>query len=426
MIRHSTKKLCYFYLSIVIVIVISILISGCVAENQKSREVITVQEKKNDTDSKFLQTNDTSVKDTNLSNFDTNNISLDNCKLLNEIERDECYLNKAKTMNDFSICKKIVSSDVTDKCYSELAQISKNSSELCFEIRDSGRRQECYFLVAVKFNDSSFCKRISDLALLRKCSQQISSKCYAYDNVAQINRCLSLELNNSVLCENDELCLIDFAVKSNNILTCDLISNEETNKACLTLTSGDDYCAGIKDLKKRYNCYDIAANLSNNMQFCNMIDSSTLLHKDCYIRTVINQKKSHLCDNVYAPHNRKVDYVNECYLKYALTNNDVNACLNISIRMDRIPCITKVAYGLNDPTICNYVETLTEKTRCYGNIVYGDKELDANKCIAIEITEWKHNCLITSAFRTKNETLCMQIDKTTYPDTYQRCVSSAK
>ncbi|MEM3372953.1 MAG: hypothetical protein QXF76_01930, partial [Candidatus Anstonellales archaeon] len=240
---HSKSNSIIFFA--IILSLFLIVFSACVGEPQKSREVVNVEEEKMPSQSNIDQSS------LELNKSVENESSKNECRYLSEVEKDNCYFEKAVTERNVSFCNAIVSYDLKDKCYSRIALLSKQNIEYCFEVRDSSKRQECYYSVATTFNESSFCKRISDLALLRKCMENIKSSCYLLTTGDEVNKCLSLEVNNSLLCEGNEDCLLEFSIKFNNILTCDSISSELNNKACLTIVSGSDYCVGIKDLTNR-------------------------------------------------------------------------------------------------------------------------------------------------------------------------------
>ncbi len=398
----------YTLVLLVMLVLIIIHISGCFsAEQPKSREILKVKETKEiKNQSENTQINLTEEEKKPFTCAEIENIP----------EKDACYRKAAIDSKNETECKKIYSKTVRDSCYMGLATSSDSKKELCFLVEDADVREECYFNVGITFKDISFCKRLSNSLLLKRCVQENFPICNSLLSEEEINKCLSIRANSYEICGSNVDCLIEYANNYKDLKACDNISNISEQRACYSLASDSDYCASLTGFE-RDKCYFIAGSNSEKISFCKQINPRLKYAQQCIDNAAIKSKNFSLC------HEHEDSFTrNECYYNYALTSLDYTACEAITVQIDKVPCFQKIAYATSNPSICNYIENSAEQSRCYGNIIFGEKKYSLDACNKILSNIWKATCITNYAFAHKDASACQLILE---DELRQECIQKA-
>jgi hypothetical protein len=195
------------HLKILALIVLSILILGCVAEQPTTtaepRETVTPkatrkpprQPRKTTTTTlrpdiqEFRKAKETgsidycgNIESPRLRDTCMRDIALNtnNLRLCDSIQtqsiKDTCYYRIALNRTDSGICDQIVNSRLKELCpemCDSVKAVQKDNIDACDKLQEQAR-DSCYFGIAVNRKDSSICSKISNKNMLKNCKSKAS------------------------------------------------------------------------------------------------------------------------------------------------------------------------------------------------------------------------------------------------------------
>lgn len=77
-------------------------------------------------------------------------------------DKDACYAEYARNMNDATICDKITDINQKDNCYSNFANKLVDAS-FCEKMRVVTSKDGCYFNIAMRLQDKTYCDKIAGI-----------------------------------------------------------------------------------------------------------------------------------------------------------------------------------------------------------------------------------------------------------------------
>ena len=182
-------------------------------------------------------------------------------KIQNELDTDGCYESIGVALNDLSICDKIQRQDVENWCYYEIA-IKRTDLSICDDkIQDLSLKDLCYSSIGTILNDSSICNKIQS-------GQETKDYCYEYVGMA---------LNDLSLCEriqrqyNKDGCYRSVGVALNDLSICEKIQNPDIKNWCNAVIRKDaSLCNEIQNEPEIYKlacCREVGI-LLNDSSVC--------------------------------------------------------------------------------------------------------------------------------------------------------------
>ena len=401
-----------FELGLLAVLLALVIVSGC-TDQKSSRNVVDVNDSGSGTPKDTASDTDTGTTDT------VDITKPTGCAAFELIaDKDNCYYEKAVDTLNPEQCKEILNSETKDSCYFELAKKSYENRELCFKIKDSDSQDSCYYSIATGFNYSKFCNRIGNEVTMLKCMQELYPNCYSFLSTEDTNRCLSIRTSNYSICGGNTDCLLSYAKELSDLSACSQIEKKGEKSACTSIVMKTDYCSSLSDFD-RDSCYYYLGVYTSNPRDCDNINPRQKIYEQCFTRVAVDSKNMSICKNL-----KDYEKQNTCYYSYALNYSDYVACQNLSTRIERIPCLQKVAYATNNPAICNNIDAnVGEQTTCYSNIIFGDRPYTVEQCAQLTLTTWKNKCLSTLAFRNKDASACEFIEQA---DEKESCLRNAE
>ena len=180
-------------------------------------------------------------------------------------QRDECYFDVAITYNqDGSICNKIQEQELRDHCYRGVAIRLKDNPYICEKIEEQRWKDSCYQSVSKSKQDLAICEEIKNKI----------SKDSCYRGVAKSKQ-------DSAICEKIE----------------DKISKDSCYQSVAKSKQDLSVCEEIKEQRLRGSCHSSVAKIKQAISNCEKFKN--LHDKDaCYKEEAVSQKESFLCQKI--------------------------------------------------------------------------------------------------------------------------------
>ncbi|MEM3399700.1 MAG: hypothetical protein QXP42_02620 [Candidatus Micrarchaeia archaeon] len=375
-----------------ILLLILILLAGCMQKEEKKPTPVII-----------------------VMNATQNATILEGCEAKSGINRDYCYLLKARDESAVEECGKIDNASLRDNCIYTFAE---KDPKLCDTLSNASRRDSCMMDAAIRLNDSSYCSGIGNEVLRAKCIERfVEPPCKELEGYERIV-CLA-SLGDIGKCEEAgakiDSCYYEVALNNSNSSICGEISNDVFRHVCLSILGNITACDGLEYMKRDF-CYEKFAEETLNESLCDKILTSTY-SVPCYMNLAVSKKKPSLC----AKPEREKDN-DDCYRAVAFVTN-VSVCANIKRDVERDLCRFDIAKSRNDPSVCNYLENNVWRDTCYRTIILTRQyKYDAEACGRVLNPTWKDHCYYENAVLNKNASICEQIE---YYLTKQLCVRNA-
>jgi len=285
------------------------------------------------------------------------------CESYSGEERDWCYAFAANIRADPELCNKIVSHEIIEECFEEVAP-EINDPEKCEKLRTTYEKTSCYINVAKFHKNISYCDKISgehyscfSVVAVASLNESLCEDSTCISTIAAVKNqpdlCKEIptrNLRNEYVDIHQSAvtrCLLINAEQNNNQEICRSFTNQEDVNSCFRTmainTQDITLCKYLKDtsgVPKVTEC-----RIVNGEQICeeketflSMTDDFKILN--CYYLIAANDPKQ--CDKV-ADDSMKLR--NACYYHIAGLNNDPSICKNIVIPMtDDMTCEKYLAH----------------------------------------------------------------------------------
>lgn len=322
------------------------------------------------------------------------------------LQKDECFLNLAKSKGSVSYCDSIYSADKRDEC---IFGFAKSDGKLCDRLFASSYRSDCFLAYARAKGDFQICSKIGNDSARAACLKELSPACsFETDEVAK-GRCLAFNKSDYTFCKDTE-CKIDFAFSSREDGACNLLPENElaARYACFALArNSTSWCAraGEKLAVSDY-CYQIFALKAKDVGVCDLGSEGSQYRNSCYLTFALNGSNPTLCKNP-APEEARDD----CYLNYSVSKNEVAVCENVINSLNRAKCYIYTAKANGNPAACNKLQFGTLEpcmVQVLSNIGLGSPDY----CKDVADSLWKDKCYVVAAEKFRNQTLCAFVSDT--------------
>jgi len=329
------------------------------------------------------------------------------------------------------ICSKIDFPLERNRCYTEVARITKNP-EVCKDIDDSIFRgsEFCYSAIAYVTEDGSYCDAFQAFDQKKVCKEAVAvargdvELCDALDTVPMRESCYYLLLwknKDPAICNKIktdtgyEGCIMESAQVTGDVSRCELLEKEDypARSTCISgLVDRDYYHSGCLNVGENINrevCFDILEDvLKDFMPFretsaCNSIKNEEF--KASCIRSFVRVSGDiSLCSQIEA---NTSDWF-QCIKAAAVANNDKGACERIKNEKHRELCLMDVSIFSNDVELCRSLGSTARKDECIKYLAIANN--DASLCKETNSKEDRVWCIKHVARATQNPTICEEID----------------
>ncbi len=320
------------------------------------------------------------------------------CSSGNVLQKDECFLALAASKSDPQVCKNIYSVDKLDACYFVFAN---ESLEICKKITQTSLREICLAQNARLSKSEEICGLIADMGKRQECLGQILPRCMLL-NIEKRPLCYALEKNDYSLCEGNIACLQEYAKNTTDKNACGAITDEKERYYCLAMLEGSAQTCKQASLPAiRDWCAQKTAIALGNVNGCAVAAEGTDYRNNCYLYFAIKENDSTIC-KLSAPEERRDD----CYVNYSVRTKTVDACPKVVETLNRISCYYRAARENFMPSLCNPLQIEGQRRDCYSMSILNDNGPVPSDCQSVENLDWKDKCYRNAAYKTYNQTLC--------------------
>jgi hypothetical protein len=312
-----------------------------------------------------------------------NQSNIEECSKLNDTNKEICY--DALSGKILEACALVSDYEVKKSCTYKFAKESA-SIEPCYNL-ENGDRRECILSV---------------------------DPCF-YGEAEEKNKCLDIDKKDYRYCEGNEGCIYAYIEKYKTAEACDELSTAIESAACKSITKDIDVCKELPQTPQKDLCYQLYATKTNTERICRQIsDSGTVYAHDCYLYFAITENDSSKCINVGIQENRKWD----CYTQYSVTTGDLSGCNAIDsyASVAKNSCYFDVAKELMNPTLCENLATSAHKTQCYVATIIQQNVPIVSYCDGVSVDSWRNQCYTSIARREMDAKVCQKIQTTSEKD----------
>lgn len=304
--------------------------------------------------------------------------SLDDCELINDEygHKEECYLLMAGKFNDTKICDKVKTEYYRQGCYAGIASTNPKNIDICATLNTTDAVDSCYQRANEGLADTKICDKITN--------EDRRNRCYSDAGIGNGNLTICIKLSNPF---KDD-CYKGIAEKVGGITLCNTISDLNTKIECVgsfDLFSGT--IRGIADIGSPGGCAGIS-------------DSS--FRDACYLWFAKKTKDANLCAKInYAK------YYSLCYQNVALETGDIQACEKTDNQTIKDLCLWAVGEKNSDSSYCGQVKNDEFRSLCYNSLDVS--QIDENYCNQISNNLEKAYCWVKLAQKLKDDKICEKI-----------------
>ena len=268
----------------------------------------------------------------------------------------KCISRIAIDKKDSYLCGKISDIYYKDDCYSEMV-VKTNRIDLCDKV-SAARRSSCFTEFAFQLKDPNLCKKISD------------------------------ELQSE-----REDCLVRVAETGGGSYDqCFDIKNPVKKDQCvMNMARGmgeAGVCVQLESESKEIQCVINVVRATGNKGECNLIENSPLDKGTCLKEAAYVKLDENICDEIV------ID-----------SKDSVRA---VEIGRIRDDCLVFIGIDTNRATVCNGINDVTKKNRCYATIASSKGEWEV--CERIDDGLDKDRCIYQAAMTSGDSSDCQNID----------------
>lgn len=321
------------------------------------------------------------------------------CSQGNVVQKDECFLEVARKNGDMDACRKIYSIGTVDDCYGIFAS---SSLDACKMVNDAGKRAECLTQNAVRLKSDQACSLIENDELRGKCLTLVVPPCMLVMDEGKRELCLALEKGNVSQCTT-EGCLRGYAQNRSDEGACAMLSSQADRFSCIAVVRKDVSACKLASLAPVQDaCVENASEELGSLEGCALGTAGSDYVNRCYLHFAVKNADMSVCRKA-EPEERR-DW---CYLQFAGMTANVSSCPRVIETLNRISCYRQAAIGNRMPSLCNNLATDAWRRDCYaGSILYLESGPLASDCPDVYSDDWRNKCYLTAARFTYNSTLC--------------------
>jgi len=321
------------------------------------------------------------------------------CSSGNVVQKDACFLALAKTEMNPQICQNVYSIEQMDECYSIFAG---TDLAICKKITNADRKWECLFANAKREKSDEICKLIENDAKRAECLKVVVPPCMLIMDENARGLCLALEKNDYSLCTSD-WCLAEYARVKQTDTPCGGIKLEYYRYACAAIAKDDiSICKQAKQTPVQDACIENVSKATNMPSYCGLGTPGTSYTNNCYLYFAVKNNDPTYCRKPAAEEQR-----DQCYTDFANRTANISVCPKIINSLNRIVCYRIAAIGNRMPSLCNGMGIEFNMRDCYAaSILYIDAGPLASDCQNVAIVDWKNKCYLRAAIKANNGTLC--------------------
>ncbi len=336
-----------------------------------------------------------------------NNTKKELCDFDSVLQKDACLFDYAKKSENASVCELIYSENKADECYDYLARI-KNNSTLCFNIHEKELFNSCILKFALETKNIDLCYKLKNESMKIECKNIVMPPCKAYENQTyEWQYCMAREYKDAKYCE-EQKCFFEIAklLQKPEICNNSKVGSGGDPIACKSYVDNRNYCMDIELQAQRDECYLLLATYENASQYCAKITPETMYSEKCYTNISIIRKNPGYCAYL-----SDFEQKRQCKYDYSINTGDKKGCDLI----DKLSPITKdkcyfdVAQSTLKPSVCNSIEQIDKKKICWMLIFRNESFVDEKECEAIPLVEWKDDCFEKIAYNLQDISLCEKI-----------------
>ncbi|MCX8194654.1 MAG: hypothetical protein N3G22_00895 [Candidatus Micrarchaeota archaeon] len=339
-----------------------------------------------------------------------NETALSPCKEGNVLQRDECFYNLARERGDVELCKNIYSVEKIDWCYSLFAN---KSLEVCRKISNPELRVECLTENARREKSEEICNLIADYDKRLVCLKNVLPECMLLLDLEKRGLCIALEKEDYSYCSSD-WCYYEYAKNKSDTSACEKISTPAERHACRAVVKRDFLeCKLASFAAVQDYCLELASKRLGDPSGCDLATAGSDYRNRCYLHFAAERKDERFCEKVEPEMavGSGTDR-NWCYSEFAKETADVSVCTKIKISLLKAGCYYAAAMANRMPSLCNGLETGSQRTECYANsILHVEEGPVADDCGKVSDTAWKDKCYYRAAIVAYDKEICKFISQ---------------
>lgn len=341
-------------------------------------------------------------------------------------------LEKYKFLDSFNeICSKIDFQLEQNKCYTEVARITKNP-KICDNVDDTIFRGKdfCYTAIAYVTKDPSFCNSFKAYDMKKVCNEAVAvargdvELCDQLDTLPMRESCYNLLLwkkKDPSLCDKittetgKESCIMESAQIMGDISLCEKLEKEDfpARAMCISGMVDRDYyhsgCLNVGENINREVCFNTVEETLRDFKPildatpCNSIKNDEF--KPSCLRSFVRVTgDTSLCSQIEA---NTSDWF-QCIKAAATANKDKAACLNINNEKHRELCLMDVSIFTNDIALCKSLDSTARKDECIKYLAIENN--DVSLCKQANSKDDRVWCIKHVARATQDPAICGEID----------------
>lgn len=326
-------------------------------------------------------------------------------------QKNECFIDVAKAVNNPDVCELIGSSDTKEACYIATAVNAKNSTA-CEKIVALDARESCLNGVAVAQANAKICDSISTPSIRASCLAQVQNV------VNDTGSCASM----TDIAKRDT-CFRALATSTKQVDTCTKIIGQPIRNECYSILGqsiGDPAICGniIGDDAKKQACLVGIAKSGGTAQSCYVLKSPS--RDACISDIAVKIKDAGICHQITATTNL-LNYQENCLAKVAAATGNPDTCQGIATPAARDACLSGVGIAAKNDLACALISDLSGREACYTAIALALQKGAVCKSIATKTIQ--DACIKQVAVKTKNAAICGDITDTLAQDECYSAVS---
>ena len=328
------------------------------------------------------------------------------CSTGNVVQRDECFLARAKELKDRGICGNIYSVDKLDQCY---AIFASTDLQACKMVRNSGMKNSCLSENAVRQKSEEICNLIDNAAARADCLKKVVPACQLVLDPTGRQLCMALEKNDYTLCQTDS-CFVQYAENKSDESPCGLIKTEIDRYYCLAVVrESAAACLQASQTPLQDACVEKAAKKFNYVSDCDLATKGSSYAYNCYLYFAVKDGKMDICKKPYIEEQR-----DQCYSDWATTSANTSSCINVINTVNRNGCYFTAARTNRLPSLCNPIINDANRNNCFSQAITNEMGPIPADCDAVSGQEWRDKCYRISAQKTYDQSYCGKISADSY------------
>ncbi len=338
-----------------------------------------------------------------------------------EVCDEECLLGKAIAEKDPKYCDWMLNSSAALACYETIAF---DNFDACLKVENRSLLYDCIVAEANKTGDISKCDYLIREEEALSCKQTFDP-CYYY-NETDRRICLATSHEDVSYCDNDNLCILNYTVETENSSMCNMITSNAIRSACNSYFSETDKCADLTVQAERYYCWQLYAVLSDDKLICTQIETVDGPYAlNCFSYFAAKTHDLNFCKQGPLELNDLWD----CYIQYTLLTGDLEGCDKIDklASTHMFECYYEYAKKYGNPHACDLMDEPRYAKTCYVGSIMNNTNLNYSYCADIAQEIWMNKCYTESAKVYRDISICdfieLELEREICTDSYHTFIN---